>query len=96
MDTYGTKFRKAHEQPFERCMSMHRLIGTEGFAHIDTHTAKALQAQCGLCSGSCHDDQNCPIQFAQMPAEPPQPYVHTKAKPSLWARFKAWLIGDEQ
>jgi hypothetical protein len=84
--------------------ALHRLCGTEGLHRIDTRcpmcpTEQAIQAQCGYCNGSCHQDQHCPIQHSQTPS-PIDPQPVQLRKTGLWTRFRSWLerhcIGWEQ
>jgi hypothetical protein len=91
------KYRKAHEQPFEHRMSMHRLIGTEGMHRVDTRLPG--------CGGTCLQGErpcDCPRGHADEAA------LYDKPKPSLWMRIKTRVkaklaewnrnhwIGDEQ
>jgi hypothetical protein len=75
-------FHRTHEaalRPFQTMSeadkaalrNLHRVVVLEqrdGGGRINTHTALALQAQCGLCNGSCHWDQHCPVMNASAPA----------------------------
>jgi hypothetical protein len=87
------KYRKAHEQPFEHRMSMHRLIGTEGLRHVDTH-----------CTGKCQHGRQCDCESGHAD----EAALYDEPKPSLWQRIKTRIkaklaewnrnhwIGDEE
>jgi hypothetical protein len=78
MGTYGTKFRKAHEQPFERT-SLHRQFGAEPIG-------------CGGWCDQGRRECDCQIGLSQTPAPiDPQPVI--LSKPTLMQRIKAWWAG---
>ena len=87
MTAYGDKFRKANAQPFERTpeiteehrRALHRLIGTEGFARVDTH-----------CNKHCRQgrDCDCPNGLADEAKlyDTPTRWERIKAGVSSWWR----------
>lgn len=83
---YAEKFRQKHMRDFEReaaqerSRAMHRLIGTEGFARIDTH--------CPLCActGNCLQGRACDCTNGLADE------MALYDTPTRWDRFKAWFF----
>jgi hypothetical protein len=93
MERFADKYRQRleREAAAERSRAMHRLIGTEGFARIDTHCPLCPR---DTCNGGCETREGCQcaVGYASMPA-PVEPQRVVLTPPSLMQRIKAWWAG---